>query len=464
MLLFPEDAGPIVLPAIRPEDFFQECHQEVARFLMQSMEDARPADAVTLGHHIRATHIPLDGTFVPRIMDAAPSGANIAAQVDILRELSLKRGIIRAAARFMDEGMNGKPVVEVLADNRVRVDDLEREAAGSSLKTFSAVDIPAMEVPPLVPIVGDNLITEGGFTLVVGKQGLGKTFAVYDLALLLASGRGGEWMGVQVPATPIPVLWLFGEGGRSAVKQRALQLTGGKDLPERLHFFVPDDYALDLCKPSDIAKVRMSIEAMKTRYKASTVFLVIDPLADWAVYDQNSEADRLIRGLRSLQRKLNATLCCIHHPKKPQMGATKGDSNNARGDSRLAGACDSMLMFDPEEDDKVRVTWAKLRNAAHREPLIARLDGGSDGEPGTFRFHILHRLSDKPNTGQTLWTVLEEARVTGDGWMFKRQIEIGTGLSKKTVEKHLQKLTKAGTVECDNLSGGTAARYRLADE
>lgn len=393
LLLFPDEAGPIVLPLLKVEDWHQGSYRPVARALMEGIEDGRPHDAVSLKAHLASRHdLDLVGgsEFIVRIMDAAPERGNISRHAEIVRELSLKRGVIAAAQRFLEEGRNGKRVVDVLADHRVRVEDLEREAGPSNSYIVEPVDaLVTSDVPMKVSLVGNHVIDEGGLTFVTSEEAAGKTYLLMALAIDLARGCDqGTWLDLPLAPEPRKGLYLWGEGGRNGAKARAIQILQGAPCPN-LSIATPREFSPDLSTGSGIAELKSIILDQKAR------FVIIDTLAEFTGgmdENDNTACKAFVRGINSIRRTTGALVILASHTRKRGQFSKAGSAREMRGGTALPGAADSILVLDKQEDYKVMATWGKLKDAAPLPQLILRLDAGDHERKGDYRFHVLQTV------------------------------------------------------------------------
>lgn len=449
---------------LAPADFYRESHSILYRHLADNLTDGREMDILLLKDALkRAGELEKVGgpEYLLKLLDETPTAAHARHYALIVKDLAVRRGIILAGNRFMSEPMNGKPTAAILADCRVTVDDLERESGGSAVRTVAAIDIPSTEIPPMVSLIGPKVLCVGGYMSIAGAPNLGKTYLALDLALRLATGEGGQWLGLAVAPVKVSVLWLWGEGGMAAVKDRLLNLTGGQHLPDNLHFHTPSEMALDLSRPQDAARVRLTLERVKGA--AETVLLVVDPQSEWSLHDENKEASLFLRAINGFRNRVRATVLVLNHKRKPQQGAAKGDPTEIRGDSRIHGALDAALMLDREPDGLIRATWGKLRDAPPMDPLLLRLNAGSFEEPGDFRFRVVSSVKERVRGVDRVKQALFDAHEAGVNWLTKHQIRTETGMPLSTIEKHLMKMVKAGMVERDGPEGGAIARYRLIE-
>jgi hypothetical protein len=110
----------------------------------------------------------------------------------------------------------------------------QRKSSGQQqpdVEIFSAIELMAMDFPPISWIIPDYL--SPGITLLCGKPKMGKSWLVYDWALAIA--HGGAAMG-SIVVEQGDVLYLALEDGKRRLKRRLAILLGDSDIPPRLQF------------------------------------------------------------------------------------------------------------------------------------------------------------------------------------------------------------------------------------
>jgi hypothetical protein len=225
--------------------------------------------------------------------------------------------------------------------------DLKPADVAAEAATFGPPKIlPAVEVPPpmfrilsldellAIPSPGwcvRRVIRKGEFVVVYGESSSGKTFAVLDLVLKIASGA--EWW--SYPTTLGGVLYLAGEGGgglKTRIQAWATSHTEGlgvlkapvRVLPQSVMFM--DD--------NEFKRLIVTLAAEETQ----PAVVVIDTLARYMIGgDENSAKDMgiFIARCEKIREVTKATIAVIHHKGK--------DSRVERGSSALRGAADVMI-------------------------------------------------------------------------------------------------------------------------
>ncbi len=123
---------------LRPEDFFLEAHQVVFRAVLDLFNRGQPCDFVTLTEALhRAGALDTVGgpAFVNRLLEFTGTTAGLRHYIDIVREKSLIRQMIRAATEIATEGYDETlDVAEYLDQSEKRLFGvLERDLRGAAV-------------------------------------------------------------------------------------------------------------------------------------------------------------------------------------------------------------------------------------------------------------------------------------------------------------------------------------------
>ncbi len=207
-----------------------------------------------------------------------------------------------------------------------------------------------------------NWIQAQALIMVHGPSGGGKTFAVLDWCLRMASG-GGLWMDEhKVKAGGI--VYLAGEGhhglrGRVAAWKQAHNIT-------KLNMWLSKD-GCDLNTPEGYLRVVSNIRALPTVPEVITV----DTLHRFLHGDENSaqDAKTMLDACNGLMNEFACTVILVHHT-----GVSDEAQHRARGSSAWRGALDIEISIIPSKDDKpMEIVQRKSKDAELSEPVYAML-------------------------------------------------------------------------------------------
>lgn len=206
--------------------------------------------------------------------------------------------------------------------------------------------------------------------MVHGPSGGGKTFAVLDWCLRMAS-ETPEWAGCRVK--PGSVVYLAGEGhhglrGRVAAWKH-------KHRASKLSMWLSRD-GCDLNTPEGF---RRTVTAIR-QAGITPALIVVDTLHRFLAGDENSaqDAKTMLDACNALMREFDCSVLLVHHT-----GVSEEAQHRARGSSAWRGALDIEISVIPAKDSNpMQLTQRKSKDAELAQDVYARLE--SVAIPGWF--------------------------------------------------------------------------------
>jgi phage/plasmid primase-like uncharacterized protein len=258
-------------------------------------------------------------------------------------------------------------------------------------------------------------LQEEALIMVHGPSGGGKTFAVLDWSLHIASGLA-DWHGHKVK--PGAVVYLAGEGHHGLRSRVAAW---------RQKYSVDDpdmwisDTGTDLNTPEGYRKVVDSIRAINQ----VPVLICVDTLHRFLSGDENSaqDAKTMIDACAGLMREFNCSVCLVHHT-----GVSDEAQHRARGSSAWKGALEIEISVIPGKGDApMQIVQRKSKDAEEAQPVYVTLESvpikgwlDEDGEQVTSAVLMaaeapkeVRKSSKLDSHKQTLRQIWEE---TGKEW------------------------------------------------
>lgn len=225
--------------------------------------------------------------------------------------------------------------------------DDQQEKQGNRFKFLTPMDL--ANLPPMSWQV-DGHLPRGGFIVLYGPSGGGKTFVGLDLALAVSTGL--DWGGNDVDQGH--VVYVSAEGS-SGLNQRikAWQTYRDNSRPLANIHFVTD--AVNLL---DVPQVLEFIAGIKSQHETPAL-VVLDTLARCLVGgDENSAQDmgKAIYAVDLIRKETGAAVMVIHH-------TTKANPETERGSSSLRGAADTMMLVR-NDDGRITLTCEKQKDGA----------------------------------------------------------------------------------------------------
>lgn len=232
------------------------------------------------------------------------------------------------------------------------------------------------EKPEPIKWLVKKWLPEQSLIMVHGPSGGGKTFAVLDWMLSIASATK-EWAGNKVKAGT--VVYLAGEGhqglkGRVAAWKHKRQV-------KSLKMWISKS-GCDLNTPEGYQKAANQIRMLPE----PPSIIVVDTLHRFLLGDENSaqDAKTMLDACAALMREFGCSVLLVHHT-----GVSEEAQHRARGSSAWRGALDIEVSIVPAKDGQpLEIIQRKQKDGELAEPLYARIEGlvipgwiDEDGEP-----------------------------------------------------------------------------------
>ena len=203
------------------------------------------------------------------------------------------------------------------------------EVASQPKPRIRILDLDELENLPPPSFLIDDVMTEGGLSVIWGRSGGMKSFVALDMAMCIATGL--PWHGR--PVKQGLVVYLAAEGshglGRRAIGWRR---TRGRDLPKPLFKLIPHSVALT---GDDLDAMVAAILALEAR----PVLIIIDTLArTFGAGDENKQADMnaYVSAADRLREVTGANVLIVHH-------SGVHEDKRERGSNVLRGAADTVI-------------------------------------------------------------------------------------------------------------------------
>lgn len=210
----------------------------------------------------------------------------------------------------------------------------------------------------------------GGYSVLYGEPGIGKTLALLDIARSIATGL--PWH-TNTTAQGAVVMYQ-GEGlaqlpARNAAWNAAHDRAPDLDLPVRY-----TDEIVDLGKPEGLAAVVRTVRRVAEAEQQPVRAVIFDPLVEYMSGDENGEGMRDVSlGLRVLAQMLDCAVIVGHH--------TNASGQRERGAAFLRMRAQAFVRMERLSGGGVGVVQQKQRNG---ERLALRLDLEPEGESVVF--------------------------------------------------------------------------------
>lgn len=256
-----------------------------------------------------------------------------------------------------------------------------------------------------------NWAQRDALMMVHGPSGGGKTFAVLDIVLNIATGKN-SWG--EHKCRQGAVVYLAGEGhhglrGRIAAWKRS---TGTQSFNSQFHI---SKTGTDLNTPDGYSMVRDAILSLPQ----SPDIIVVDTLHRFLLGDENSSQDAktMLDACAGLMREFNASVILVHHT-----GVNEESQHRARGSSAWRGALDIEISVVPGKDGgPMQLIQRKSKDAELAKPLWMQIETveldwiDEDGEQVKSAVARIVDDSEAPNQTEKESKSLSDARQCFEG-------------------------------------------------
>ncbi len=260
--------------------------------------------------------------------------------------------------------------------------------------------------PPAPDWIVHRLMERGTVVVLSGDTGAAKS--IVTSSILPAALTGAEWLG---HATHVERAMVVDEENPSRLVRARLRALGtSNDLRDRLRYFNREGVAL-----GDDGRSDHWMRAQLAEFRPD--LLIIDTLmaaCDLEDTNSNSEAVRMMKGLRALARDFGCAILLLHHERKRSREHPASSGQAMMGARQWAGQADAHMTLTVEsdltEEDAETEGHRTLRRSFRWRPAEKDRDG---------RSNIARRVaveSEKDAAGRLLWMkVTDEGPIVDEG-------------------------------------------------
>ena len=356
---------------LRPEHFYVEANRVIWQTMLELRSRGTPIDFVNLAEELkgRGRMGQVGGLeYVAKIIDACPAVTHVESHAQLVIDKAKKRTLI-AAAQMIEANtrLDGDEFEKVAAAAQAMIDGVAASMTGLRVESGLSFEIPEPEEPFLVPSLK---IGPGRATLFAGDAYTGKTLALQELVLAIATGRFLAW-GVHRVPEPGRVLWMNLEARAKTWKRRMVRImrsrgVTGAELEGKLDVAHHPTLRLD----DDGAEAAFT--AAVRGYKVCVIDSLIACLE--VTQEKDEQIGRIILRLLRVSERTGCTFILIHHTTKPpqmiRRNASGEDLRDAkdsiRGSRSILGACDGVFVLVSGGKNKpIRIVHEKSPTDGH---------------------------------------------------------------------------------------------------
>jgi hypothetical protein len=358
---------------LRPDDFYLDSHRRIWGQICLLAKDGKPIDYVTLTEYLASNHEleSIGGTaYLFSLTDGFPRLENIESYIRIVHEKAILRATVRVCGAVMASAMSQHPETLEMAQNAF-AGLSERNRTADTGKLLVSADRFCRQVPGNIDWLVEGVIQCGANGFVVADPKAGKSWAVIDLAVALATGT--PWLEFRVPQ-PTRVALVSREDHFALTGWRLNHLLAGRlgedanwsGLAENLHVNTRQQTAqLMIDSDEQMAELRSAMIAKRIEFAIFDVFNVMHGAKE----NDPTEMRGILSRLSRLQAETGASCAVVHHFRKGEDGDIW---SRMRGASSIAGFAEwavGIKVTQPEARPMIRRMEFEGKAACPPEPF-----------------------------------------------------------------------------------------------
>jgi hypothetical protein len=315
------------------------------------------------------------------------------------------------------------------------------EALPAFMGRVSQMPAPRWLVPGLIP--------EDGCTLFHGQPRDGKTLAVLDVLLGMATGSPPFGLDRLAPERPCRVLYLTEEDSERRTHERLRLLMAGRGLST-----APDTLSLAVRRGVDLDAEDWQAAVIEAVERGRFEFVVFDPLRAFTAHADQGPADLkpFVLYLRRLMRETGCAPGLVHHDTKPRVGTPEDRKRPQRmSGGGLFSVADAPIHVERVDGSRTLLVPTAYKFSDDPRAIVYTLT------PGEGSLRLVGADADADRAGEL---VLEErilAYLATTPGASGRAIVAAVKANRDAVYRALDRLSEAGRV--DSVQKGRATHW-----
>jgi len=388
-----------IVTEVRVEDFYHPAHQQLYRSMLTLKDNNMPVDLVTLADYLKSNDL-LDGVggavMLAEIADYEATAANIVHYARIVRQKSVKRGLISVASEIVSLGYDEAQSSNKLLDEaESKIFALSQEQAKSSLsplnvEVHSAIDHIEMLMNRGGDLTGlptgfavlDSMtggLQPGDLIIIAARPSMGKTALALNLARNVAvdAEKNVAVFSLEMTTQSLVMRLLASEAqvDASAFRNGFISVESHGALVRAAETLAAADIWIDDTPAATVLEIRAKCRRMHAQRGLDLVIVDYLQLArgDSNVQSREQEISEISRGLKGLAKELNIPVVALSQLNRgPE--TRKDDKRPILADLRESGAIEQDadiigfiyrdVVYDPdtEHPDMAELLLRKQRN------------------------------------------------------------------------------------------------------
>lgn len=401
-----------VVEVLIPEDFYRQAHKEIWQAMLSLWDKREPIDVVTLSSYLRETQ-KLEQTggveYLSFLIDFAPTTSNVLYYARTIREMSVRRKLVREAGEIMEEALSASGNLDALIDSvEKRILGVSEQRLKSSFsRVGELVKDSIRHVEHLYINKGKLTGVPSGFRdldamtsglqksdliIIAGRPSMGKTALALSMVRSMAveHQKRVAFFSLEMSKQQIVLRLLCSEARVSNSKVRSGHL-GESDFPKLV------DAASKLSQADIYVDDTPAISVMEMRAKARRLHresplsaIVVDYLqlmrgSQRSAERRDQEISEISGSLKALAKELDVPVIALsqlnravesRHDKRPIMADLR-ESGAIEQDADIIGFVYRDEVYNPDSSDK---GVAEIIVSKHRNGAVGTVRLGFQGE------------------------------------------------------------------------------------
>ena len=301
---------------LKPSDFFEPKHQEVAAAILGLQVDGSSADELTVTDYLRRMGSAVGPSDIGDLTAYAGFSPYRPEHVELIADAAILRDATLVASKATDP--------DTLLDHYARLADKRKgsKAVKHGPKRMAFDDLMAFDrKDDPNTVLGNRWLCKGGSLLIVGQSGTGKSSLMMQAAVHWALGR--DFFGIK-PARPLRAIILQAENDAGDVSEALQDVVAGAYLDSQERDQLRESLAIFRDTVSTGTAFTAALADLVREHRADIVF--VDPLLSFAgidVSDQEQASKFLRHDLAPILLETGAVLVAMHHTGKPKAASDK---------------------------------------------------------------------------------------------------------------------------------------------